>query len=63
MIPQWCIKGEIKLPETSEITSEYEVVLGLSEIAEFENCSVVKHLFLAWQYNNGSLKSYFIVLN
>lgn len=56
-------QGEKMVPETSEITSEYEIGLGLSEIGEFENCSVVKHLFLAWQHNNGSLRSYFVVLN
>lgn len=48
---QWFLsdisRGGKKLPETSKITSEYKVGLGLSEIGEFENCSVVKHLFLA----------------
>lgn len=33
--------------ETSEITSEYEAGLGLSEIGQFENCTAVMHLFLA----------------
>lgn len=48
---QWFLgdisSGNKKLPETSKITSKYKVGLGLSEIGEFENCSVVKHLFLA----------------
>lgn len=48
---QWFLgdisRGNKKLPETSKITSKYKVGLGLSEIGEFENCSVVKHLFLA----------------
>lgn len=42
-------EGEKKrrLPETPGITSNYEVGLGLPEIGEFENHSVVKNLFLA----------------
>lgn len=56
-------KREKKVLEISEITSEYEVGLGLSEIGQFEVCHVVKHFFLAWQHINGSLKVYFIVLS
>lgn len=40
-------KWEKKVLEISEITSEYEVGLGLSEIGQFEVCHVLKHFFLA----------------
>lgn len=40
-------KWEKMFFETSEIISEYEAGLGLSEIGQFENCTAVKHLFLA----------------